>query len=375
MQRSVVLERLVPRALALTRSACQAGIGLTLDAEEADRLDLSLDIVEHLARDIETRHWAGLGLAVQAYGRRAPYVVDWAAALAPAGARYEFQRLHGVGQALYAAARSACPDLPAVRVYAPVGTAEQLLPYLVRRLLENGANTSFVHHFLDKRVPVEHIVDPMLPGTGSRAAAHPRTVPREPPRLYGARHNSRGADFGNPDEIAALRALIRAADRRRCHGGPLLVGGKSTAADEPVRSPASGEIIGFSRDATETEILSAMASAARAQTAWDRRPAAERAACLTRAADRLESHRGAFLALLVREAGKTIPDALQRSAKPPTSAATMRSAAASCSAARKCCPVRWASAICCGSRAAACSRASAPGTSRWPCSRARSPQP
>ena len=388
MQRSVVLERLVPRALALTRSACQAGIGLTLDAEEADRLDLSLDIVELLARDIETRHWAGLGLAVQAYGRRAPYVIDWAAALAretgrrlsvrlvkgaywdteikraqerglesfpvyttraatdasylvcvlrlfaaqerlypqfathnalsvaavralaPAGARYEFQRLHGMGQALYTAARSACPDLPAVRVYAPVGTPEQLLPYLVRRLLENGANTSFVHHFLDKRVPVEHIVDPMLPGTASRAAAHARTVPREPPRLYGERHNSRGADFGNPDEIAALRALIRAADRRRCHGGPLLVGGESTAADVPVRSPASGEIIGFSRDATEAEILGAMASAARAQTAWDRRPAAERAACLTRAADRLESHRGAFLALLVREAGKTIPDAL-----------------------------------------------------------------
>jgi RHH-type proline utilization regulon transcriptional repressor/proline dehydrogenase/delta 1-pyrroline-5-carboxylate dehydrogenase len=219
-QRARVLERLVPRMLLLARRACSAGIGLTIDAEEADRLDVSLDVLEALALDAQTRDWHGLGLAVQAYGRRAPEVLDWLAALAaqtgrrmsarlvkgaywdaeikraqerglasfpvftsksatdasylacaqrlfgagdliypqfathnaltisavmamaPRGAVYEFQRLHGMGQALYATVRAEAPDLPPVRVYAPVGTHEELLPYLVRRLLENGANTS-----------------------------------------------------------------------------------------------------------------------------------------------------------------------------------------------------------------------------------------
>ncbi len=386
-QRPRVLERLVPQAIALARSACASGIGLTIDAEEADRLDLSLDIVEALARDRQTRHWEGLGLAVQAYGRRAPLVLEWTArlaretgrrmsvrvvkgaywdaeikraqerglesfpvytskavtdasylvcvrrlfaaqdvlypqfathnaltvaavlALAPAGAVYEFQRLHGMGQALYAAVRATRPDLPAVRAYAPVGTHEELLPYLVRRLLENGANTSFVHHFLDKRIPVEHVVGQILPeSTGAPAGSS--SLLSEPPRLYGARENSRGADFGNPADIADLQAQLQARAGRRDDGGPLLAGGERARPQVPVLSPATGETVGLTRDATEAEILDAMAGAARAQRAWDRRPAAERAACLARAADLLESRRGAFLALLVREAGKTLPDAV-----------------------------------------------------------------
>lgn len=387
-QRPRALEQLVPKAITLARCACANGIGLTIDAEEADRLDLSLDIVEALARDQDTLHWEGLGLAVQAYGRRAPLIVDWAARLArktgrrmsvrlvkgaywdaeikraqerglesfpvftskaatdacylvcalrlfaardviypqfathnaltlaavmrlaPARAPYEFQRLHGMGQALYSAIRAARPDLAPVRTYAPVGTHEQLLPYLVRRLLENGANTSFVHHFLDKHIPVEHVVGQILPESPPGTAGESPSLLREPPRLYGTRKNSRGADFGNPADIAGLQAQLQAAGGRRYDGGPLLIGGEPIGPDVPVLSPSSGETIGLTRDATEAEIVGAMATAARAQRAWDRRPAAERAACLNRAADLLESRRGTFLALLVREAGKTLPDAV-----------------------------------------------------------------
>ena len=383
VQRPRVLERLVPRAVELARCACRAGIPLTVDAEEADRLDLSLDVIEALARDAQTRGWEGLGFAVQAYGRRAPRVIEWSAALArktgrrmsvrlvkgaywdteikraqergltsfpvytakavtdasyvvcvqrlfaagdvlysqfathnaltiasvaalaPRGARYEFQRLHGMGQALYAVVRAARPGLPPARVYAPVGTHQDLLPYLVRRLLENGANTSFVHHFLDKHIPVEQVVGQVIPDS-----IEPPHGVREPPHLYGTRANSRGADLGNPTEIAALLADLDAARGRHRPGGPILVGATGAPADTPVLSPTTGETVGLSRDAGEAEILTALEAADRAQPAWDRRPAAQRAAILEHAAALLEQRRGAFVDLLVREAGKTLPDAL-----------------------------------------------------------------
>ena len=255
-----VTDELAPRMLELARAAARAGIGFTVDAEEADRLDLSLDILEMLARDPVTREWDGLGLAVQAYGRRAPRVLEWIAALArdcgrrmsvrlvkgaywdseikraqerglasfpvytdkaatdasylqcvqvlfaareviypqfathnaftvaavlalaPADAHYEFQRLHGMGEALYAAARAELPQMPPVRVYAPVGTHEDLLPYLVRRLLENGANSSFVHQFLNPDMPVEQVVRDPITSLEEGAGVAPRI--REPRALY-----------------------------------------------------------------------------------------------------------------------------------------------------------------------------------------------
>jgi len=378
-----VMERLVPRMASLARQACSAGIGLTIDAEEADRLDLSLDVLEALARDVATREWAGLGLAVQAYGRRAPLVLDWVAelarqtgrrmtvrlvkgaywdaeikraqergldsfpvytskavtdtaylvcarllfaacdviypqfathnaltiaavlAMAPDGAAYEFQRLHGMGQGLYDVVRAETRDFPRVRVYAPVGTHEELLPYLVRRLLENGANTSFVHHFLNKDIPVEQVVGQIMGQTGS-----PSRI-REPRELYPSRRNSRGADFGNPAELAALEGELEAAVGSSYRGGPLLTDGEAIEPNVPVRSPANAaETVGLARDATEAEIAGAMASCARAQRAWDATPAGNRAACLEKAAALLESRRGIFLHLLVREAGKTLPDAI-----------------------------------------------------------------
>ncbi|HYL00941.1 MAG TPA: bifunctional proline dehydrogenase/L-glutamate gamma-semialdehyde dehydrogenase PutA, partial [Steroidobacteraceae bacterium] len=388
LQGERVNERLGPRMLELARRAARAGIGMTIDAEEADRLDLSLDIIDTLARDAATRGWEGLGLAVQSYGRRAPLVLDWVAqlardtgrrmtvrlvkgaywdseikraqerglasfpvytskaatdasylegvqrlfaarevlypqfathnaytaaavlALAPPGAQFEFQRLHGMGDALYAAARAELPDLPPVRVYAPVGTHEELLPYLVRRLLENGANSSFVHQFMNPQIPVEQVVrDPISSLTDASSGA-PRV--REPAALFGGeRANSAGEDFGDPATLALLQGQLRAHAGETWAGGPILSGRAVRNAKVAVVSPANiAETVGFTRDATAEEIREAMAAAARAQPAWDATPAAERAACLTRAADLLEERRGQFLSLAVREAGKTLPDAV-----------------------------------------------------------------
>ncbi|MGH8140099.1 MAG: bifunctional proline dehydrogenase/L-glutamate gamma-semialdehyde dehydrogenase PutA [Steroidobacteraceae bacterium] len=391
LQRARVGESLMPRMMELARRAARAGIGMTIDAEEADRLDLSLDILEALARDESTRGWNGLGLAVQAYGRRAPFVVDWVAELAraagrrmtvrlvkgaywdseikraqerglsgfpvytskaatdasylvcsqrlfaasdviypqfathnaftiaavlelaPAAAQYEFQRLHGMGEMLFAAVRADVVNLPPVRAYAPVGTHEDLLPYLVRRLLENGANTSFVHQFLNPRIPVEQVVsDPlsMLDDAVSREDSARRI--REPHALYAPeRRNSEGPDWGDPADLAALESAL---DRRAAQvnaGGPILAGKAVRDVHVPVVSPANTlDIVGSSRDATEQEINRAMDAGARAQSAWNDRPAAERAACLERAAGLLEQRRAQFLSLLVREAGKTLPDAI-----------------------------------------------------------------
>ncbi len=408
LQSARVSERLIPRMLDLARRAAKAGIGLTIDAEEADRLDLSLDIVDAIARDPQTRAWNGLGLAIQAYGRRAPLVIDWIAELAresgrrmtvrlvkgaywdseikraqerglasfpvytskaatdasylvcaqhlfaacdvihpqfathnaytiaavldfaPAGAAYEFQRLHGMGELLYEAiyadvltapSLESQPSPPSmvgvrpfgphpVRVYAPVGTHEDLLPYLVRRLLENGANTSFVHQFLNPQIPVEQVVtDPI--SVLNRPASSPTRI-REPHALYGAeRVNSDGADWGDPTGIAQLEAELRAITSEAVVGGPIVAGRVVSDASVPVVSPANTqEIVGMSRDATDAEIIEAMDIASRAQPSWDATPAEQRAACLDRAAELLEERRALFLRLLVKEAGKTLPDAV-----------------------------------------------------------------
>ncbi len=383
-----VHEQLVPRIQQLARSAADAGIGFTVDAEEADRLDLSLDIVAALARDDATRDWDGLGLAVQAYGRRAPLVLEWVAQLArdcrrrmsvrlvkgaywdseikraqerglasfpvytskaatdasylecaqhlfaarehiypqfathnaytvaavlelaPRGSAYEFQRLHGMGEALYAAARAQLAALPAVRVYAPVGTHEDLLPYLVRRLLENGANSSFVHQFMNPQIPVEEVVRDPLSSLAAVEAAPARV--REPQALFGdERANSLGEDFGDPASLAVLEAEVRRHAQVRHQGGPILSGRPAADLDTPVTSPAdTREVVGLTRDASHGEIRAAMTAAAAAQFAWNATAAEVRAACLQKAAELLQERRGVFLSLLVREAGKTLPDAV-----------------------------------------------------------------
>jgi RHH-type proline utilization regulon transcriptional repressor/proline dehydrogenase/delta 1-pyrroline-5-carboxylate dehydrogenase len=392
LQRERVMQRLVPLATALVRRAAGLGIGLTIDAEEADRLDLSLDVIEALAGDASTREWPGLGLAVQAYGKRALDVIDWAAAtarthgrrmtvrlvkgaywdteikraqergldgypvytrkmttdvsylacagrlfshadvlypqfathnahsiasvleLAPRGANYEFQRLHGMGRLLYAEAARQVADFPRVRVYAPVGEHKDLLAYLVRRLLENGANTSFVNRFMDEQVAVADIVrDPITELERLNSYAHPRLP--APIALYSDRRNSSGIDLGSPRELESLRESITRRRARKAGAGPMagpiLNGISLPGSRHPVTNPADRrEEVGSSRDATPAEINEAFDVSAAAQAEWDRRGGSARAAMLEKAAALLETGRAEFHELLVREAGKSVPDAI-----------------------------------------------------------------
>jgi RHH-type transcriptional regulator, proline utilization regulon repressor / proline dehydrogenase / delta 1-pyrroline-5-carboxylate dehydrogenase len=383
-QRGRVQSRLIPRALELARLAAQHGLGLTIDAEEADRLEISLDVIAALARDPTTRGWPGLGLAIQAYGRRAPALIDWVdglvrntqrqmsarlvkgaywdseikraqergldgypvytrkastdlsylacarqlfatggrlypqfathnahtiaavLALRPAGVDFEFQRLHGMGTLLYDEARRQLPQLPPVRVYAPVGPHADLLAYLVRRLLENGANTSFVNRFMDEAVPVEDVVVDPIAATAVLTAQDgvaPAALPL-PAALYGAaRANSRGVDFGRGAELAALAAM--ATPR-----APSLAPRHASGAVRITNPADRRELVGALDFATAADVAAAFAAAAAAQPDWDLRGGATRAALLERAADAIELARSRFVHLLVREAGKTLPDAI-----------------------------------------------------------------
>ncbi len=388
LQRERVMQRLVPRALALARRAAAAGIQLTVDAEEADRLDLSLGVIEAMARDPQTRDWPGLGLAVQAYGKRALDVIDWVAGTAKATGRrmtvrlvkgaywdseikrsqerglegypvytrklttdvsylacagrllhhrdliyaqfathnahsiasildlaqgadgFEFQRLHGMGGLLFSEATRQIGNFPRVRVYAPVGEHKDLLAYLVRRLLENGANTSFVNRFMDEQVAVAEIVrDPVADLEALQSYANPRLP--EPVALYPDRRNSIGIDFGNPRSLAGLRDGL-AAQRSAVHrAAPMIPGTAGTAPGYPVTNPADRrDIVGQARDATPAEIDAAFAVAGRAQGAWSALGGEARAGVLEKAADLLEQRHADFYSLLVREAGKTLPDAV-----------------------------------------------------------------
>ena len=391
LQHDRVMSRLVPQVLELARRSAHLGIQLTIDAEEADRLDLSLDIIEALAKDPVTQEWPGLGLAVQAYGKRTLEVIDWVAAtagqcgrrmtvrlvkgaywdseikraqergldgypvytrkvttdvsylacvgrlfkhgdliypqfathnahsiaavlqLAPANANFEFQRLHGMGRLLYAEAARQVANFPRVRVYAPVGEHKDLLAYLVRRLLENGANTSFVNRFMDEQVPVAEIVrDPISELERLESYAHPRLP--IPAALYSDRRNSRGIDLGDPRELATLRTEIstRRVDKAEApSAGPIINGRLLPGETHAVTNPADRrDRIGGTRDATPAEIKMAFDAAAAAQPAWNLEGGDARANRLEQTADLLESDRAAFHELLVREAGKTISDAI-----------------------------------------------------------------
>jgi len=388
-QRDRVLRELSPRLLELACHARQAGIGFTIDAEEADRLELSLDLVEGLALAPDLAGWGGLGLAVQTYQKRALPVIDWladlarrsdrqlmvrlvkgaywdseikraqerglegypvytrkvatdvsylacagrllahgaalypqfathnahtvAAVLEMAGNRrdYEFQRLHGMGEALYE--QIVGPehlDRPC-RIYAPVGSHEDLLPYLVRRLLENGANTSFVNRIVDDRQPIDEIIaNPIARLAQLPVKPHPRIpLPRD---LYGPeRENARGLDLNDPAVLTALREGLAAALRRPWKAAPIIAGIEQTGAGEPVLDPSDrrrriGEMVAASPPAVDR----ALARATHSAPMWDRIPAGERAARLEAAADLYESRCAELMALIVREGGRTIPDAV-----------------------------------------------------------------
>jgi RHH-type proline utilization regulon transcriptional repressor/proline dehydrogenase/delta 1-pyrroline-5-carboxylate dehydrogenase len=364
LQGDRVLRELGPRLEDLVGQARAAGIGLTVDAEEADRLELSLQLVDGILQSQVTQGYDDFGLAVQAYQKRAYDVLQWlinrsrllqrrvavrlvkgaywdteikraqergltgfpvftrkintdvsylaCARLladnldviyaqfathnahtvayvseimsAAAPGRFEFQRLHGMGEELYEriigdpdpalARRYAC------RVYAPVGPHQELLPYLVRRLLENGANTSFVNRILDERLPPQRIIaDPVAEADRTHPAAEPRIA--LPAQLFAPlRANSRGVNFTDGTE---LRALFAQCD---------------TAA----------QAIGAVQQASAADVNQALSIASAAQAAWNARSGEQRASTLERAADLFEAHRAELIARCVVEAGRTVPD-------------------------------------------------------------------
>ncbi|HET6913596.1 MAG TPA: bifunctional proline dehydrogenase/L-glutamate gamma-semialdehyde dehydrogenase PutA [Rhodanobacteraceae bacterium] len=379
--------------LQLAQLAKQHGIGMTVDAEEADRLELSLDIIGAVFAAKSLEGWNGFGLAVQAYQKRAPFVIDWLAETARKANRrwcvrlvkgaywdseikraqelglagypvftrkpntdvsylacakklldagsewiypqfathnahtisaihhvangrpFEFQRLHGMGADLYAEVIGSGHWNVPCRVYAPVGSHEDLLPYLVRRLLENGANTSFVNRVIDEAVPVRDLVADPVEAVRAFGAAHdgryqhPR-IPL-PVNLYGSlRKNSMGVNLANDDELRALAESVN-APRAPWAAAPLVPGANSSEPERDVTNPADRRVvIGKARNADKPTIERALTNAVAAQEGWDTLPAASRAVILERAADLLEQRRGDFIALCVREAGKTIPAAI-----------------------------------------------------------------
>jgi RHH-type proline utilization regulon transcriptional repressor/proline dehydrogenase/delta 1-pyrroline-5-carboxylate dehydrogenase len=385
-QRARVLAELRPRLLSLAEAAASAGIGFTIDAEEADRLDLSLDLIAWLAQAPQLDGWDGLGLAVQAYQKRALPLLDWLAelagrtkrrlmvrlvkgaywdsevkrtqerglegypvytrklatdvsylacvkrlfadgdaffpqfathnahtvaavrALAGKRAQFEFQRLHGMGETLYD--EIVGPELPC-RVYAPVGGHEDLLAYLVRRLLENGANTSFVNRLVDERAPIDEIVaDPIARLAALKAKPHPR-IPL-PAALYAPeRTNARGIDLADPPSLAALRRALEAAEAEPWSAAPIIAGKARPGAARPARNPADRtHIIGSVVEADDGAAAAALAAASSAAPSWDATPAGERARILDRAAELFEERIASFMALIVREGGRILPDAL-----------------------------------------------------------------
>jgi RHH-type proline utilization regulon transcriptional repressor/proline dehydrogenase/delta 1-pyrroline-5-carboxylate dehydrogenase len=387
-QRERVLRELTPRLRLLAERARGWMIGLTVDAEEADRLELSLDVFEAVYRTPSLTGYDGLGLALQAYQKRAIAVVECAIALSSAvgrripvrlvkgaywdsevkraqerglesypvftrkastdvsylacarrllaageriypmfathnahtlasvlelaGARRDFecQRLHGMGEELYATVLSDPDHAVRCRVYAPVGSHEDLLPYLVRRLLENGANTSFVNRIFDTRVPVAQIVaDPVAEVAGLPSKPHP-AIPL-PRRLFGDhRLNSAGMNLADRETLAVLAGQVRSARQASWRAAPTTSGAPGEGGWRAVHDPADRrQVVGHVRESDVADMARALDAAARAQPQWDAIPAEARARALERAADAFEQERLDLIALCVREAGKTLPDA------------------------------------------------------------------
>jgi RHH-type proline utilization regulon transcriptional repressor/proline dehydrogenase/delta 1-pyrroline-5-carboxylate dehydrogenase len=226
---------------------------------------------------------------------------------------YEFQRLHGMGEDLYGAVMQQAGFRHACRVYAPVGNHEDLLPYLVRRLLENGSNTSFVNRIIDENLPVEEVVrDPIQKVASSEPVAHP-SIPL-PRNLYGSeRLNSAGVNLDSDAEVLALAAAMQPFARARWDVEPILAASLAKQAGERhgnLNPARQADVIGEVRQTTAEELERAIADASAFSAEWDRRPGGERAALLDKAADLMESNLAEFMALCAREAGKTVHDSV-----------------------------------------------------------------
>lgn len=377
-----VMTELVASVKLLAVQAKNANMGLNIDAEEADRLDISLDVVERVLADPELDGWDGFGVVVQAYGKRAARVLDWLYALASnhdrkvmvrlvkgaywdtevkraqidgvadfpvftrksatdvsymccakkllemtdriypqfathnahtvtairhmAGERpYEFQRLHGMGEAMHKIvmgnAGTRC------RIYAPVGAHEDLLAYLVRRLLENGANSSFVNQIVDQAVSPEEIaVDPFVTWEMERGENNPATS--KPADIYQSeRPNSKGWDLRDRKDMAEIEAARKPFHNHQWDVGPLLAIESKASDGVKIINPAKPEdIVGHVHPSTATDVAAAIGAA----TSWAETPGTERARILNLAADLYEQNFGEIFAALTREAGKSLLDAV-----------------------------------------------------------------
>ena len=382
-QKDAMLPVMAERLLSLALAAKDARMGLNIDAEEADRLDLSLDVIERVLADERLAGWDGFGVVVQAYGPRCAFVIDWLHALAgrldrkimvrlvkgaywdteikraqalglagyPVFTRkvntdvsyiacarkllgytdriypqfathnahtvaavlsmapdrdcFEFQRLHGMGEQLHEAVRKA--EGTRTRIYAPVGAHSDLLAYLVRRLLENGANSSFVHQLTDEDVAPEEIArDPLWAAERQGPAANPAIV--APGGIFGAgRRNAEGWDITDVATLAALDKE-RAKFSKQGQWSATSVGAGSRKARDIVNPAKPGDVVGKVTEATADHVSAAVGAAVAAQPAWAGVPVARRAAILMKAADLYERNAAEFFALATREAGKTLAD-------------------------------------------------------------------
>ena len=391
-QRDQVLETLVPRTLALAQQAHSANMGFNIDAEEADRLDLSLDVIEAVLSDPSLKNWNGFGVVVQAFGPRASYVLDWLYALAekldrkimvrlvkgaywdaeikraqvfglsgyPVFTRkvnsdvsyiccakqligmtdriypqfathnahtvsavlslaqgldaeqYEFQRLHGMGESLHHQVlkqnKSRC------RIYAPVGAHKDLLAYLVRRLLENGANSSFVNQIVDTRIlPTDIAKDPIssVLALGDKISSQMIPLPKE---LYGQeRVNAKGWDITDAKTVHEIVSNRAPFTDNQWQAGPLICESGIAASDVSIsiHNPAdAADLVGHVREATVDEVDSAITAAQSGFKAWSGQSAEHRALCINKLADLYEEHADEIFALATREAGKTLLDAV-----------------------------------------------------------------
>ena len=379
--------QLIPRVKQLAMAAQEANIAMTIDGEEADRLDITLDVVESILTDPVFSTWKGLGVVVQAYQKRAPHVINWLEQLLrrtdryitvrlvkgaywdteikrsqeqglnnypvftrkqhtdvsyiacarkllaisshvypqfathnahtaatiiqmmPDNIRYEFQRLHGMGQALHDAILES-DVATGCRVYAPVGNHKDLLPYLVRRLLENGANTSFVNRITDSKIAVQDIIaDPVLKVRQSDVTAHPN-IPL-PQYIYGIeRKNSAGINLSDNIALQQLKEQISRFSTDDWQAAPLIDGTHYDGDAVDVVNPASRQSIGRAVFATADQLKQAVDVAVEGFDAWQARPVTDRAQCLEKAADLFEQHTAGLASLIILEGGRCVADAL-----------------------------------------------------------------
>lgn len=389
--RERVLSELCPKLLLLAQAAKRHQIGLTIDAEESERLDLSLDVIECVFTDDSLDGWHGFGLAIQSYQKRAFYVLDWVAALArskqkrimvrlikgaywdseikkaqmlglsdyPVFTRkvftdvsfqacakkimtltdaiypqfathnaysvamimelvgdyrdFEFQCLHGMGNELYnEIVPSNKLNIPC-RIYAPVGSHEDLLPYLVRRLLENGANSSFVNRIVDERAPISSLIqDPVMIATGLLPKIN-QNIPLPCSIFWPSRTNSAGLDLSDRLVLSQLQHDLHAFQNKQYEASPLVPNFLVTATHqaEPVFTPQQRKhAIGKVVQSTPDDVSTALEYAVAAQATWSQTSVSERAHCLEQIAQRYEQHTIELIYLLSQEAGKTIPDCI-----------------------------------------------------------------